>query len=298
MKTKHFLIAGAFSIALVGLLFTACEKKSTTTTPNNNSNTVDITPAEDDANGQFSVEDTKSIADGASNSQAIERFMSGCESFTYGNHIGKFDTLLNSNNDSAVWVNFGNTDCNCLDGRKRKGQLFIYWSALHSYIDTTGTIGLIFHNYYMNDINIAGSRTLTGISSKSWSYAANLTLTYPNNGGVAQWNSNRTVAYTVTNTVSYWTVSGNASGTSRTGKTFNLTVTQPLYVTFWPWWLSGSPFYGCAWIEAGNISITVTGLQYPLSVNFGSQAALGPNDCHWGGDTVIYNNVKYPFAQW
>ncbi len=217
--------------------------------------------------------------------------MSSCESFTYGNHIGKFDTILNGNNDSALWVNFGNVDCVCADGRTRRGQLFIYWTAAYDYFDTTGTIGLLFHNYYLNNIGITGSRSVTLLNSKSWTYNANLNLTYPNNGGTAQWNSTRTVGYNVTNTVSYWTVSGTASGTSRTGKTFNLNINQPLYLTFWPWGLGG-----CAWIEAGYITINVTGLQYSLSVNFGSTSALGPNDCHFG-DTVIYNNTKYPFVQ-
>lgn len=295
MKTKHYLLAGVFTIALAGLLFTSCEKKASTA-PSTNNSSPDITPAEDDANGQFAIQDSKNIADGAAKSQRVERLMSNCESFTYGRYIGKFDTIVGGNNDSALWVNFGNADCTCADGRKRRGQLFIYWNASYEYFDTTGTIGLVFHNYYLNDINIAGGRTVTSNNSKSWTFTANLTLTYPNNGGIAQWNSTRNVGYNVTNTVSYWTVSGTANGTSRTGKTFNLTVNQPLYVTFWPWWLNGSPFYGCAWIEAGYLTINVTGLQYPLSVNFGSSSALGPNDCHWG-DTVIYNNVKYPFVQ-
>lgn len=289
-------MAGAVAIAFGALIFSGCEKKSTTTT-NNNNNSTDITPAQDDANAQFAIQDSKNVADGAAKSQAVERLMGApCATFTYGNHVGKFDTVIGGNNDSALWVNFGNTDCNCSDGKARRGQLFIYWPATNNYFDTTGTIGLIFHNYYLTDINIAGSRTLTNNNSKSWTFTANLTLTYPNNGGIAIWNSTRTVAYTVVNTVSYWAVSGSASGTSRTGKSFTLTLSQPLYATFWPWWLSGSPFYGCAWIEAGYINITVTGMQYPLAVNFGSASALGKNDCHWG-DTVIYNNVKYPFVQ-
>src|ERR1700722_2197453 len=99
MKTKQYLLIGALGLALTGVILTGCKKSDTTASP------TDTTAAQDDATGADAIQDSKNISDGAAKGQAVDRLMTGCESFR------KFDTTINSQLDTALDINFGNVDC-------------------------------------------------------------------------------------------------------------------------------------------------------------------------------------------
>jgi hypothetical protein len=283
MKTKQYFLIGALGLALTGVMLTGCKK----TTDNN---PTDTTAAQDDATGADAIQDSKNISDGAAKGQAVDRFMAGsCETYR------KFDTTINSQLDTAIDISFGNVDCVCLDGRKRRGHILVFWNG-KTYFDPASVIEMTFKNYYLDDNGIAGTRTLTNTGANSWEFNAALTITYANSQ-TATWNSTRYYSLSTVNSVLYAVCTGPvtgyaASGTGRNGGTYNITITSALYVTA-PWWLS---FAFCPYIEAGAVTVNVSSFSYPIYVNFGSASALGSNDCH-AGATATINGNNYSFNQ-
>jgi len=267
MKVKQYLVIGTLAVALAGVIFAGCKKSNTTTV------STDTTAAQDDANASFAIQDTKNVADGAAKGQASERIMSGCETIRRilpDTNIGGLD--------SAIDIFFGNTDCTCLDGRTRRGHIIVYWPVAQHYIDNGATLNMTFVNYYINDIGISGSRTITNtgtnlVGSQSWKITANLTLVYPNGGGTATWTCNHTCALTQSNNVYYFSVTGSANGTSRKGATYTITITSPLYLQVPYWLIKTNPNPTCVDIESGQLTANVSTFPYPIYVTFGT--ALG-----------------------
>lgn len=285
MKTKHYLSVGILGMAFAGLLITGCVKKQSN--PPSNNSSADYTAAQDDANATFAIEDTKNVADGAAKGQANERMMSGCET------IRKIlpDTNINGV-DSAIDVTFPANGCICGDGRTRAGHIIIYWNG-GGYFQQGSVIGMTFKNYSVNNIGVSGTRTLTNVGTDSaglytWSFSANLTLTYPNNGGTATWISNRTNTLTKVGGIWYYEVTGSANGYSRKGPSYpyTISITSPIYVTAFPWWLGG-----CAYIESGKITVAVTGLP-TIYVSFGTALGTCSNAMPVTVNGTTYNLIQ------
>jgi len=282
MKTRHYLFIGTLGLALTGIIFTGCKKD--TPAPTVPSTQTSTEAAQDDANASFVMNDSKNISDGANQGQADERVMNGYPILL------KRDTIVNSVHDTLLDVYFGPTDMLCSDFRTRRGHVIIYFVP-NTYLTLGSVIGMTFYNYYVNDIGVTGARTLTNTSSTSWNLQANLTLTYPNNGGYATWNSTREDTLKQVGSIWYWTVSGSASGQCRTGATYTITITQPLYVEVSSW-ISTNPWPSCPDIESGKLTLTAPGYVYPLYVTFGT--AIGT--CSNTGVASI-DNINYNFYQ-
>ena len=282
MKTKHYLLIGVLGLSVAGAVLTGCKKKNTTIS-------TDTTAAQDDANASFVIEDTKNMSDGAAKGQASDRLESGCET------ISTRDTVINSVKDTLYDIFFTNNDCSCNDGRTRRGHILV-WCHPGQYFNQGDTIGMSFKNYYITDIGVTGTRQLVNVGKAdtsgnfTWSFNASLTLTYPNGGGTATWSSARTNTLTNVSGTWYYSITGSASGTSRKGATYNISITSPLYVTAFPWWDPKYP--GCKYIESGQLTINVSSFTYPIYVTFGS----GIGSCNNKAVATI-NGVTYNFTQ-
>ena len=206
--------------------------------------------------------------------------MSGCETWR------KIpDTVYNTVHDTCWDINFGSTDCNCLDGRKRRGEILVFWNG-KSYFDTASVIAMTFRNYYVNDIGVTGTRTLTNVGKNTWDFSANLSLTYPSAGGTATWTSTRVNKLTQVGSAFYYYVTGSASGVSRKGANYTISITSPLVVTALPWPL------GCQYIESGGLTVTVSSFSFPIYVTFGTAVGTCNNDA-----TATIDGNTYKFSQ-
>lgn len=286
MKTKHFLFTGALALAFAGLILTGCQKKKKSTAPTAN----DYAAAQDDANALFVIEDTKNISDGAAKGQASDRV----DSVSPCSTIFRRDTVINSVKDTLYDIFFGTNDCTCTDGRTRRGHVLV-WCHPGQYFTQGDTIGMGFKNYYVSDIGVTGTRQLINVGTDSaglhtWSFSANLTLTYPNSGGTATWTSNRTNTLTNIGGKWYYSITGSAGGTSRKGDSYSINITSPIYVTAFPWWYWLNP--GCRYIESGKLTITVSSYTYPIYVSFGT----GVGNCS-SAMTVTINSQVYNLTQ-
>ncbi|HSY77947.1 MAG TPA: hypothetical protein VK890_13860 [Bacteroidia bacterium] len=282
MKTKHFLVTGMIGIALAGMIITGCKKESAADT--------DATAAQDDANASFALQDSKNISDGAAKGQANERAMGTCGSWV-GDSSATTDTID---------IHFAG-GCVSPDGRVRKGDIIVYWTKGKNYFDSGASITETWKNYSITSLSgltmaIAGSRTLTNIGKNdsgdhSWSFNASLTLTYSGSTtGTATWNSNRTNVLTKIGSVWYYVITGGASGVSKSGVSYSLTINSPLYWTaYWlnKGWLTGTKYCDC--FESGTVELTRSGKTYPLYLTFTS----GVGNCaHTATATINGNNYN------
>ncbi len=291
---KYF-VRPSYVLIIVGLvLYSACKKDSTpatqsvaTTIPKTIIDT-DYSAAEDDATATFIVNDARVIADASVKNQDYygplknrKILFSGCEVITWAKDTNTVDTC---------YINFGSSDCICNDGRKRRGEIMVYWPKLsgtytQAYSDSANTITIAFKNYYLDDINLNGIRTLTNrghdtVGYQNWSCTANIIMQYPT-GHTATWISNQNGIIVEINGVLYYQITGNADGVDHTGYTYESAITSPLYSTLYPWYLGGCPY-----IESGITAITRENSSNTLSVNYGT---LGT--CDDLADATINSNT-------
>jgi hypothetical protein len=290
MKTKHFIITGMIGIALAGMVITGCKKESTADT--------DATAAQDDANASFMLNESKTISDGAAKGQATERILGICGTVT------KRDTTIGGVLDTLVDVSFPG-GCVSNDGRTRKGHILFWWNG-KGYFQDSASVTETWVNYSVYSplsgttiaIGNGSTRTLTNIGHDSagdcsWSFNANLTLNYSGaTTGKATWTSSRTNILTDVSGVHYYVINGGASGTSRTGVSYTLTITQPLYWTaYWINIFYGKATKNCDCFESGTVEFSRTGKTYPLYLQFTS----GVGNCAHTATATINGNT-YPIT--
>jgi hypothetical protein len=280
MKTKHFILTGVLAVALAGVIITGCKKEST------NPDT-DATAAQDDANATFAIQDSKNAADGAAKGQATEgpEHLATCGVASWDT-VGSTDTLT---------IRYPGT-CVSPDGRTRKGDIIVYWTKGQGYFDKGSVINMTFKNYSFTDlsgnaIGVTGTRTLTNtgldsLGDYSWNFQANLTLTY-STGGTATWSSTRTNTLMQSGNFYYYSISGTATGTSKSGVTYNISTTSPL--TYAANWINYVLYKKapCYCIESGQLSITRTGKSYTLYLTYTS----GVGNCNYTASATINGNT-------
>ena len=234
MKSKS-LLKPLMAVAVIGLLFTACKKKT-------DDLDNDTSAAGDNALAEASYNDVHNIADQAStgtlssydatyNSNSNEKgLLSACATVA-------IDTTVTPH---TITVNFGTTDCLCSDGRKRRGTILITYSGRYRDSASTHTITFPTSNpYFVNDNQILGSKTVTnmgrnGAGHSVFNISVNGTIIKANGGGTITWTSTRQREWIAgENTIGNWLddvylVTGSASGTNAHGTTFTAQITTAL----------------------------------------------------------------------
>ena len=184
----------------------------------------------------------------------------------------------------TVTVDYGSSNCDCNDGKTRRGKIITTFTGFYH---AQGTI--ITHtpiDYYVNDIKIEGIKTVEnmGLNTSGQPYF-NVQI-----DGVATLTSGETVSYTSTR-VRTWTagnttlfnrfddeydITGTASGTFSSGGGYTALTTNPLHIKV-----------GCGFPVSGTIEITPQ--NRPLRVvDYGS----GMCDATF---TVTVNGQTYTF---
>jgi hypothetical protein len=157
-------------------------------------------------------------------------------------------------NPRSITIDFGNTNCLCLDGRNRRGIIVATYTG--KYRDAGTVINITFQNYYVNDFHISGTKTIT---NQGLNQANNLvykvevdgSVEKPNNGGTFTWISTRyrewkAGASTPLNVLDdVYSITGNASGVNPDGSEYTLTATTALVRKM-----------NCRWFESGIIELT------------------------------------------
>jgi hypothetical protein len=162
-------------------------------------------------------------------------------------------TLDTTVSPRLLTIDFGTVNCLCNDGKYRRGMILISFTG--HYKDSGTVITHTFSNYFVNDHQVLGTKTITnnGLDSNgylSYSVVVNGSIIKPNNGGTITWNSIRTRTWIAgMNTPGLsddkYEITGSASGTSAANVNYTMLITTPLQKNI-----------GCKHFVSGVVEIT------------------------------------------
>jgi hypothetical protein len=195
----------------------------------------DGTSATENAIADAAFTDVANIADEAASgtlstyrSVNAERVLTSCATLT-------IDTVANPH---LITIDFGATNCLGNDGNYRRGKILVSFSG--HYKDSGSTHTISFDNYFVNNNQILGSKTVTNNGRNT---AGNLTFSINVNGsivwdstfggGTSTYNSTRTREWSAGENTLQWTddvylISGTSNGVTRTGQSYSMITTTPL----------------------------------------------------------------------
>lgn len=163
------------------------------------------------------------------------------------------DTLANPH---QLTIDFGTANCLCADGNYRHGKIIVTYSG--KYRDMGHTHTITFDNYFVNDNQVTGIKTVsytsnTAAGNPKYDITVNGQVILANNAGTISWTSTRTRTWLEGYSTKDWSddvyeISGSGTVTRANGKTFTINITTPLHVAL-----------ACKWIESGVVEITPAG---------------------------------------
>lgn len=217
---KNTILKRLFAIALIGVIFTGCRKKDNLETDR------DTGSASDNALAEASFTDVNTISDEAAKGGSDANILNACATVTYT--AGPTDTTM--------IIDFGAVNCLCKDNRYRRGQILVTWSG--AYKDPGHVHTITFNNYFVNDNQIFGTKTVTnnglnqgGNLSYSIDVNGGIILSAVNGGGTISWTSQRTREFiegssTDTRLDDVYLITGSANGISAQGNSFTALITN------------------------------------------------------------------------
>jgi hypothetical protein len=252
MKNSKIIIS-VFLVTILVTFLVSCKKK--TTDENTTPSSTYTSTASDNALAEQSYDDIQNIGKQAIESQgkypgSDTIFMGPCENVTLDMTVFPF----------KVTIDFGTENCLCLDGKTRRGKIFVTFTG--AYQDSGTVITHTVQNYFVNDNQILGTKVVTNLGHNPAGHpifsvvVTDGQVIKPNNGGTITWASARQNEWTAGYLTPQWwddiyLITGSASGIAANGKSYTMTVQDPLKVAL-----------NCYWIESGSIDLQIQ--DFPL----------------------------------
>jgi hypothetical protein len=235
--SKLLLCFSAVAITLSVIIFTAACNK--------NKNTPEDTGyASDHVVSEQTFNDVQSISDQAATTTGNMAYR------TTATTGGPCATVTHSND--TIYINFGQTDCVCKDGRKRRGEIIVtYTGGSYSTVGSVHTV--TFNNFYQNDNKVTGYKTVTNMGNNAagqpyFNIHVEGAVTLDAGGTIsAVWDRVRTwtAGYNTPTdfTDDVYEITGLGKLTRANGNVININISKPLVVAT-----------SCHWVEAGSIT--------------------------------------------
>ncbi len=252
MRFSNKLTIAITALATVAAFtFSACNRLKKDSTEE------DTGYASDHATLEKNFSDAQSIADeaddaGNGGSMASYRIAGGPTVMGACTTITK-DT---ASNPHKITVDFGATNCLSKDGNYRRGKIIITYTG--RYRDMGHTHAISFDNYFVNDNQLTGTKTVSYTSNDAaghpkYEISVNGSVILANSAATISWMSTRTRTWLEGYDTKDWSddvyeIAGSGTVTRANGKTFNIQITTPLHVAL-----------NCRWIESGVVQITPDG---------------------------------------
>ena len=249
------LLKGYIFIAVVAVACIGCHDKSSQTIT---SHSTPVNPAmtnADDSGGyasdisrlEVNNDDIISIANAAANTGSVylrstQTTLSGCATVAT-------DTV---DNPHIIVVRFGVTDCLCQDSKNRRGSIIITFNG--KYNDSGSAHTITYDNYFVNDIQVTGSKTVTYMGTNAtgqpyYNVAVNDSMISMGDSTIS-WTGNRVRTWiagysTAARNDDVFITTGTNTLTRANGHIFSFVITTPLRVAI-----------ACPFIESGVATIT------------------------------------------
>ena len=167
----------------------------------------------------------------------------------------------------SITIDFGANNCLCLDNRNRRGKIIATYTG--RYTDAGTIISISFDNYYVNDNKIAGTKQIINQGTNGqvilvYKIIVDGQIVKANNMGTVSWASTRyrewTAGYNTPLNIldDVYSITGDASGTTRLGRPYTITITQALVRKM-----------NCQWFESGVMTLSMNALP-DISLDYGS----------------------------
>ncbi len=219
MKLKIASITALCFVGLSATIFTACQRERDT----------DTTDGAETALMERNSDDVVAITEQASTGN-LSQFKKerGCATIT-------IDSL---STPRTITVDFGAANCLCQDGKNRRGKIIRSFTG--KYKDVGSVHSITYNNYFVNDNQIKGYKTVThnalnAALNENYTVDTKDTLVKAANAGTVTWQSIRNREYVVGYNTSIWGddvlhITGSGSGVRANGFTWAMNITQPLVV--------------------------------------------------------------------
>lgn len=254
MKFKQLSLAALCAAFVLTLSFVACKKDSNS---QKEDNTSDIEIAENNVLAEGTYNDMTIMTDQAINTGAVALRVDGANG-TEGTLGGPCATVAIDTvaNPHTITIDFGTANCLCADGRNRRGKIIASYTG--RYRDSNAVITFTVNNYFVNDNQIKGTKTITNKGHNAaghlvYKVEVNGQIVKANNAGTVNWVSTQerewtAGEYTLTPLDDIYSITGTASGTTAAGGAYTIAITKPLVRQL-----------VCRWFESGVISLTPQG---------------------------------------
>ena len=227
MRTATLRSLALACFASTALLTTSCNRNNDATP------TDDITTAEDrtDDNSETAMSSEAMQMAGPTDAQ-VQGSPNIIADADFHARFGSCATRSYDLATKSLTIDFGITNCLCVDGRYRRGKILVRFTS-----DVNRRMAgavVTRENYFVNDNQHTATRTFTDIGSGSFTVdVTNASIIRANNGGTHSW----TASWTFTRTAGFGTpqvsddvysVTGSSTGTNRNKVGYTATVQNPL----------------------------------------------------------------------
>lgn len=225
MHRKHLQLIIGFAVVLL-LPLSSCQKSVQDDNPG---------LAQDNAMAEALFGEVKDMADeawkettpsGKSGMKTEWVILGPCATITH-------DTTVSPR---TITIDFGTVNCLCADGKNRRGIIQVSYSG--KYRDSGTVITHTFSNYFVNDHQVLGTKTVTNNGTNlngnlSYTIVVSGSIVKANNGGTITWNSNRTREWIAGSSTPVWLddvylITGTASGTTASNMSYTMLITNAL----------------------------------------------------------------------
>jgi hypothetical protein len=167
----------------------------------------------------------------------------------------------------TITIDFGNSNCMCIDQRNRRGKILATYTG--KYKDSGTVINITFDNYFVNDNQVKGTKTVT---NKGKNASGNLVYEVAVNGQLVkaggdatitwisarqrEWKAGASTPLNILDDV--YSITGSANGTNASGKAYAITINQALVRKM-----------SCRWFESGLLTLVPEGLE-GITLDYGN----------------------------
>jgi hypothetical protein len=271
------------AITIIGLI--ACNKENNTTVIDNRT-----TASRDNATSENMFADVKKVVEEAADDQGkTSKNKSG---YTFGTcaTVSVSPAWLDPNWPKVMEIDFGSTNCTGNYGVNRRGKLVVTLTG--PYRDQGSILTIQPQDYYVNDIKVEGTKTITnnGLNSNNnlefTVDVVNGKITYTDST-FTTWTSTRTNEWVEGDTTTLFThgfagvcddvylITGAANGVDKKGKPYTVTITTPLRKEIC-----------CRWLVSGVLEVVPDGLATRV-VDFGNGTCDNSATITINGNTFI-----------
>ena len=162
----------------------------------------------------------------------------------------------------GIVINYGTIDCVCADGKRRRGVISV--SAPTGFVNFGSVITTSTSNYFVNDTQVDGSRSITLTNLNTSKINSVATVTLPEDRGTFTWNGDFVRTYLSGKNTPYiqddeYTYKGSANGINTKNVEYNMEITDPLKIQM-----------GCRWIKGGIFKITASSIKEEATLDYGT----------------------------